>query len=667
MGMLRAFAGVAALAMALATTNVAAAAVGTILDHYQQHGYTSPLAALQRLQAVEVAPGSRRSYYPELARLATMAGREDVASQAQAQLLRLADEEGCDPCRVLWHVGNANLAFIRDLDEEAKLHLEQARGALEEDPTAELQLAIATAETMLHVRANAAEMAIESAIAAASLATSLDRPAEEVDLLGLALQANIIRGDLNRALELSHKVYARAERIGFSYQMALTRTNQAYIHGADEDYPKFHQSLKDALKLTSGAPGMEHFYVTTLVNLSAYHIYVHEYDQAIEVALRAEQAALEHDIPLSRAFAASNRGSAMVRNGDISAGLALMEEAGQFADEAGDQRSRIDLLEEKVNVHELVGQSDAALKELRRVIELERRLTRTQREAVVQELQERYSAQSQAREIARLSAENALRRAEVEARNWEQRMWIATAAVLGLTGLLLVQWLTRARARNRTLQLDNAHLNQQSMHDPLTGAFNRRYFEHLMSELGAKSSSAGLVLVDLDHFKQVNDHHGHAVGDAVLVAVAQRLQTLGREHDAVIRWGGEEFLLVFAGAKARHLPALAQRLLDVVATEPIETGAGPLTVTCSAGALAWPLAPGEPWQDAMQVADLALYRSKATGRNRATCVVEVAADADLERLRTDLEAAEAASDVVLHDIPGRPTQRRAAPVADAAC
>ncbi|UUZ53885.1 GGDEF domain-containing protein [Massilia sp. H-1] len=189
-------------------------------------------------------------------------------------------------------------------------------------------------------------------------------------------------------------------------------------------------------------------------------------------------------------------------------------------------------------------------------------------------------------------------------------------------------------------------LSDQSVHDPLTGVFNRRHCTTLMGQqeaLLAKKSRdrtytacVGLMLLDVDHFKKINDTYGHSAGDAVLVEIARRLQELVRQHDVVVRWGGEEFVLVLPGTSAEGMLVLAGRLLRTIADSPVMAEGQAIPVTVSVGCVAYPLFPNQAWQDTLKVADLAMYLAKQGGRNRALCVMGVNEGALVASLATDL-------------------------------
>lgn len=188
------------------------------------------------------------------------------------------------------------------------------------------------------------------------------------------------------------------------------------------------------------------------------------------------------------------------------------------------------------------------------------------------------------------------------------------------------------------LQRKNLELQEISFTDVLTGIWNRRYLEEILTaEAGqvlrnyqrARGSDIRkldhrdlvFIMVDVDFFKEVNDLHGHPAGDRLLHLVAQRLSTVVRKSDVLVRWGGEEFLIMSRSTDPAGTPAFCSRVLEVIASEPFDLGHGiSVRKTCSVGWAAY------PWcrsafesicaEEAIALADTALYRAKALGRNQ---------------------------------------------------
>lgn len=165
-----------------------------------------------------------------------------------------------------------------------------------------------------------------------------------------------------------------------------------------------------------------------------------------------------------------------------------------------------------------------------------------------------------------------------------------------------------------------AHAQRQATHDSLTGLLNHSaILEALELELSRShrtAESVSVLLLDLDHFKAVNDTYGHSAGDQVLIETANRIRGVLRPYDLTGRVGGEEFLLVLPKCGPAGAAHLADRLRRSIGEQPFSRAAGPFTVTASIGVTSWPGSlPTSPTL-LVEVADEALYRAKRTGRNK---------------------------------------------------
>lgn len=212
---------------------------------------------------------------------------------------------------------------------------------------------------------------------------------------------------------------------------------------------------------------------------------------------------------------------------------------------------------------------------------------------------------------------------ERDATNAQRQKSFIAITLLLLTGGLLIgsQW----RAKKKLAE----QFERLSVVDTLTQLGNRRFLEqHIGRELSQlqrlrrtqPEATLGIFLFDIDHFKSINDRFGHAVGDEVLVTFGQRLQGAIRQGDLLVRWGGEEFLLVTRLDEPSRCQQVAQRVLQAVHAAPFPIGGhDPLPVTCTIGAVRHPFAAADTpdaWGDIVGLADLALYHGKTHGRDR---------------------------------------------------
>lgn len=232
---------------------------------------------------------------------------------------------------------------------------------------------------------------------------------------------------------------------------------------------------------------------------------------------------------------------------------------------------------------------------------------------------------------------------------WYERTVVRVAAIVlaCLLIFLLVGWsMRRQRRRNvwletqvaqRTdelahalerLRLSNLVLTEESHTDALTELNNRRYLLARLPEMLASGDPIGVVQIDVDYFKLVNDGYGHAAGDAVLRELGHLFMASRRDGDITVRWGGEEFLLLLQDVEVADVCTIAERLrCDIAARDFPDGRGGRIQLTCSIGFSMYPLAldvDRTTFNAAIELADLALYRAKQDGRNACVGLVATA-------------------------------------------
>ena len=248
---------------------------------------------------------------------------------------------------------------------------------------------------------------------------------------------------------------------------------------------------------------------------------------------------------------------------------------------------------------------------------------------------------------------------------------IAAGLALALVAAVATAWLMASamqadfREKNQALVQAYRAIEEASLTDPLTGLRNRRFLEQqigvdislclrrykewLADRSRPMPADADLIffMVDIDHFKALNDTYGHAVGDKVLTQMRQRLQEAFRESDYLVRWGGEEFLVVARGTRRADAEAIAERIRVAVSGRPFELSADAgVAKSCSVGFAAFPFLPTQPealsWLQVVEVADEALYMAKRGGRDAwvGLCATEATRFEDVHRwLFSDPKAA----------------------------
>ncbi len=491
---------------------------------------------------------------------------------------------------------------------------------------------------------------------ASELADELGRPGWRSTVRSSLADVLSQLGQHERAVALAGEALELARELGDDTLLSDAYTTLGVVLEAGGDSEGLLQAMQSAIAHARRA-GNDIGLAVLLGNVAHYHLVRLEFAEAERFSQEALDVAEQAEDIRGRALALANLGLSRIGLGRIEEGKALVAMSLEY-DQLQGLRNEMALTQAELGAAlERAGDFAGAVQALHAARRLQDEIFREDQQRAVLALQEKVEAQRREKVIKQLEAENARKAAEVERRQLQQWVWRLLSVLLLLALILVVIGLRRLRASNRHLAGVNAQLRLQSERDPLTGLANRRHVQAVVQHAqGGPGFKGTLMLIDLDHFKLINDRHGHAVGDALLVETARRLRALSRGDDLAARWGGEEFLLALdwmASAEAAHLAA---RLL-VELSRPVTVEGVRIPVSASIGYAALPLPPAGlalPFEQAMRLVDAGLYLAKLRGRHRACGItwIRESAATSLESVIADIEHAEAMGRIGLEIVLG---------------
>jgi diguanylate cyclase (GGDEF)-like protein len=449
---------------------------------------------------------------------------------------------------------------------------------------------------------------------------------------------------LERARSIAQEAVALAERVDDPVSLARAHNALGIALDMMGDTQAERRAWEFAIACALRA-GSKIDEVRYRANLADFFLKQGDYKTALAHAERALPLARELKDTNSEMVSLANMGLAHISLQHFEIGKRLVGEAIAIEEGRGATSGMADTYEELGTYLERAGDPAGAIAAYHRHRKLRTTLLRDDQQKAILAMQEQHDADSRARALQVLNAERQVKAEQIRRRDLQQSLWGLLAVASLLLFIVVVLLLRRVRQTNRLLLSSSAQLQLQSERDPLTGLANRRHFQAAMRRLAPDGLLDGSVfLIDLDRFKQINDRHGHRIGDAVLVEAARRLRETLREEDLIVRWGGEEFLVVVRRLAADDVELLAERMLRALGQTPVRAGDVRLAVTASLGFATFPIGDAKlavRWERAVNLVDAAMYLAKAHGRNRAYGVrtVDAADVAALERIAEDLPAA----------------------------
>ncbi|NUS37728.1 MAG: GGDEF domain-containing protein [Lysobacter sp.] len=437
-----------------------------------------------------------------------------------------------------------------------------------------------------------------------------DRNDADANVLNIAVAYRRM-GDHGKAAEYLAQSEQYAVRSGDWTTLLSTLMQQGYL-AEDENRPEEALARYQRALVVAQQQSSRSDIATAHLGMALPLILQRQYAQALQLLARTQ---LEFDAAGDR----SSQGMLDLRRGQAHAGLGQHERA--LADYAraavsiergGNLRYQAMLYEARAVSDQALGHSAAAVVDLNRYIAAHEAVEQRNHSQQAEVLRYQVDAERSELENRRLSVEKAARdrqlAALLNARRWQWTALALGGLLLAVLGALVMRQFDRVR-----------RLRELASTDPLTGVANRRsielHGEAAMLHARALGHPLSVLILDVDHFKRINDACGHLAGDQVLAQVARACQEAMRQHDRLGRIGGEEFLVVLPSTRLAQAHPIAERLREAVAAVSLDAIGNGLKVTASIG-VAELQATDADLKALLQRADLALYAAKAQGRDR---------------------------------------------------
>lgn len=611
--------------IALPASSVSASsALDSELELVTERSYIAPTEALKTLNAIKARNlpllPSQRALMFENASLAKWNASDYEGALQEAQMLEaLGKREGSKTFECLgvlqqaysyWKMGKIQTAY--ELSRRANRFPPSVISA---GARVKALLTMAQLETEEN-RIKAAQMTVANAVQVA-LASQDDA----LVFLTTKAQANlaIAANDIPLALEKVELLLELGREAPYRERLVRAKSTEYSVASAAGMISRAKRAMDESFQLMR-ALGLGDAVGRTLVSYSDLQLKTNDNSKAMELSGQAlRMGTVRADVELA-SRAQVNRATALLRLGKVAEGKNEIE---LLLASSQNRPSILPYLPQFISALTQVGEADAAVQmsvQLKQIATQEALRLAKKEEITLGE-------------IDALARESRLRTLEALTERNHRNVWLAltvtvAAGLLG-TGFLYM----RLRSSSRRLEENNRQLYAISNFDSLTGLSNRRCLENFLTRITETIGPDKLeaeygfaVLMDIDHFKQLNDEFGHPVGDQVLKSIAQRLSTVFSADEMLARWGGEEFLAVLPRRHVNEATEIALKVLVAVAGSPIRVKGSSLTVTISAGICPLKFEFSDRtanWSDVLYLADEALYLAKQNGRNKAYGIIKV--------------------------------------------
>lgn len=622
------------------------------VNRYVPHEALRMLIKLEP-QGRAAAPATKAEFLNQLSQATLAVGGKAPALALAEELIALGKEHKDNAILAKGMLARAYVLFA--MNELKASHLATWEAEKLAHTTGDMALRITASITSGHAHEEEGNFpeALIKLQAAAALARQYAHPIETVMALNALAVLYTSMKEYDKGFEALEEALPVAVLTNSPGRMATLKKTESAL-AIDTNQPRRAlTALLAGLELERKI-GANRMIAVSLVNLSDIYLKEHDYARTMSYANQAIEAARPLNEESIEATARVNIGQAYLGMGRLADGKRSFEAGLAVFEKSGNKPKLQVVMMEYGEALERAGDMAGAVQAYHRERTISDELFEVRRQKAVLELQGKYEADKKQRQIELLRRENEVKSVEIDNRRLQQRVWWLLAVVFALASAIVGLLYRKVRQANARLKVNNLELKRQSSRDPLTSLYNRRHFHEFMrtnapvEKRGAVQSGEEIVgalfLLDVDHFKHVNDTYGHAAGDAVLTMISENLRYILRETDMIVRWGGEEFLAFLPAIPRGGVDEIARRLLSGISSQAIEYQGHRISVNVSIGFAPFPLSPGEhplPWERAVNLVDMALYMAKGHGRNRAYGVRGFAkfGETSMEQIEQDLERA----------------------------
>lgn len=550
------------------------------------------------------------------------------------------------------------LVFFTDLKtDKAQLALKPHLDLYSKTESAELKMWSSFVLGVLYSKQNRFDSAMENLNEAMELARSLGNHPVRLFCLSNLINIFYYMQDYDRAEEFNAQLLDAAKfhndkflqaralsaNINIVYmkiyqinaQMKEANDNQEPAHDLEvrkKELLKTAETLGDKLLKLSTEIGAHKELIRYYISKQLQYMDRRDYQTALTYINKAIEIATVHHYDFEKAVSYNNKALSYQALKEHEKGLEALEKAAAIYKKLDNDQFNLWVLEDYSRAYEAKEDYKKALEYRKKhhgeAIKL---LKKTNSESVL-DIQEKYDAARKQQEIDKLNQKNALNESKIS----NQRMQILMVAGFMTAFLvILVMQINRSKViANKNAKLDalNSQLKDLSFKDPLTGLYNRRMLKEAEKKIAHNSmrrignnpeidSRIGIIIFDIDLFKQINDRYGHDVGDFVIKEVGSKINRRLREGDLAFRWGGEEFLVILFQINPAGIEKFCRDILSEMNCQELHFRQTKLKVTCSLGFSLFPFACDNPtwltWEESLKLIDNLLYVAKDNGRNQA--------------------------------------------------